>query len=222
MEYTYSSTNFRNYEKKIIWVIKEKNLHKFVLPWCSEMNIGETWSFSLLGTWSTKKNRRIGKKSVPQTACLLSVVDKYTAELSFGSSRNTLSRRAQISAEICIKLFTRRRIKCRDRRRCFSISLNFHQAILEPSPQTRFMFDIKKLLFMNALTFYSQRNTELDQFAQIPLNSQSMQVTLLITAKQKVHYDLQHCITPPTQFVIVSLCCVSLRHEIKLLQHSFS
>ena len=125
----------------------------------------ETWSFSLLSTWSkvssTKKNRRIGKKSVPQTACLLSVVDKYTAELSFGSSRNTLSRRAQISAEICIKLFTRRRIKCRDRRRCFSISLNFHQAILEPSPQTRFMFDIKKLLFMNALTFYSQRNTEL-------------------------------------------------------------
>ena len=30
-------------------------------------------------------------KSVPQTACLSSEVNKYTAELSFGSSRNTLS-----------------------------------------------------------------------------------------------------------------------------------
>ena len=62
MEYAYSSTNLRNYEKKIIWVIKEQNLHKFVLCWCSKMNIGETWSFSLPGTWSkvssTKKNRR--------------------------------------------------------------------------------------------------------------------------------------------------------------------
>ena len=61
MEYTYSSTNCKNYEKKI-WVIKEQNLHKFVLRWCSEMNIGETWSFSLPSTWlkisSTKKNCR--------------------------------------------------------------------------------------------------------------------------------------------------------------------
>ena len=60
IEYTYSSTNFRNYEKKIVKVIKEQNLHKFVLRWCSEMNIGETWSFPLPGTWSkasyTKKN----------------------------------------------------------------------------------------------------------------------------------------------------------------------
>ena len=181
----------------------------------------ETWSFSLLGTWSkvssTKKNRRIGKKSVPQTACLLSVVDKYTAELSFGSSRNTLSRRAQISAEICVKLFTRRRIKCRDRRRCFSISLNFHQAILEPNEIHVWHKEI--IIYECANILFPEKH---DQFAQIPLNSQSMQVTLLITAKQKVHYDLQHCITPPTQFVIVSLCCVSLRHEIKLLRHSFS
>ena len=49
-------------KKKIIWVIKEQNLHKFVLRWCSEMNIGQTWSFPLSSTWSkvssTKKNRR--------------------------------------------------------------------------------------------------------------------------------------------------------------------
>ena len=36
--------------------------------------------------------------------------------------------------------------KRQDRQRLFSISLNFHQKILESSPQTRFMFDIKKLL----------------------------------------------------------------------------
>ena len=58
MEYTYSSTNFRNYQKKIIiWVILH-NLYTIVLRWCSEMNIGQT--FSLPGTWSkvsSKKNR---------------------------------------------------------------------------------------------------------------------------------------------------------------------
>ena len=81
-------------------------------------------------------------KSVPQTACLSSEVNKYTAELSFGSSSNTLSARAHTSTEICIELFTRRR----DRQRSFSISLKFYQTFLESRPQTRFMFDIKKLL----------------------------------------------------------------------------
>ena len=108
----------------------------------------------LLLIFLAKKLICIGEKSVPQTACLLSEVNKYTAELSFGSSRNTLLRRAQMSTEICIKLFTRRRIKRQpDRRRSFSISLNFYQTILESSPQTRFMFNIKKLLLINALTF---------------------------------------------------------------------
>ena len=71
------------------------------------LHIGETWSFSLPGTWSkvssTKKNfvakylrqrSWFGKKFVPQTAYWSSEVNKYTAELSFGSSRNTLSRTA--------------------------------------------------------------------------------------------------------------------------------
>ena len=58
-----------------------------------------------------KKLICICEKSVPQTACLLSEVNKYTAELSLGSLRNTLLRRAQMSTEIYIKLFTRRRIK---------------------------------------------------------------------------------------------------------------
>ena len=76
---------------------------RFVL----NLHIGETWSFSLPGTWSkvssTKKNfvakylrqrSWFGKKFVPQTAYSSSEVNKYTAELSFGSSRNTLSRGA--------------------------------------------------------------------------------------------------------------------------------
>ena len=71
------------------------------------LHIGETWSFSLPGTWSkvssTKKNfvakylrqrSWFGKKFVPQTAYSSSEVNKYAAELSFGSSRNTLSRTA--------------------------------------------------------------------------------------------------------------------------------
>ena len=90
------------------------------------MNIGETYHFPCLARNRKSPPQRrifanniifskelicIGEKSVPQTACLLSEVNKYTAELSFGSLRNTLSRRAQMSTEICIKLFTRRRIK---------------------------------------------------------------------------------------------------------------
>ena len=71
------------------------------------LHIGETWSFSLPGTWSkvssTKKNfvakylrqrSWFGKKFVPWTAYSSSEVNKYTAELSFGSSRNTLLRTA--------------------------------------------------------------------------------------------------------------------------------
>ena len=71
------------------------------------LHIGETWSFSLPGTWSkvssTKKNfvakylrqrSWFGKKFVPQTGYSSSEVNKYTGELSFGSLRNTLSRTA--------------------------------------------------------------------------------------------------------------------------------
>ena len=48
-----------------------------------------------------------------------------------------------------------------DRRRSFSInSLNFYQAILQSSPQTRFMFDIKKLyIITRCAKIYSRRNS---------------------------------------------------------------
>ena len=50
--------------------------------------------------------------------------------------------------------------KRRDRWRSFSISLNFYQAILHPSPQTRFMFDIKKLyIITRCANIYSRRNS---------------------------------------------------------------
>ena len=125
MEYTYSWTNFRNYEKNNLGY-KEQNLHKigFTLVFWNE----HRWNLIFFLAWhviesllheeesslifSAKKLICIGVKSVPRTACLLSEVNKYTAELSFGSSRNTLSRRAQMSTEICIKLFTRWTIKC--------------------------------------------------------------------------------------------------------------
>ena len=70
------------------------------------LHIGESWSFSLPGTWSkvssTKKNfvakylrqrSWFGKKFVPQTGYSSSEVNKYTGKLSFGSSRNTLRER---------------------------------------------------------------------------------------------------------------------------------
>ena len=41
--------------------------------------------------FSAKKLVCVREKSVPQTACLLSEVNKYTAELLFGSSHNTFN-----------------------------------------------------------------------------------------------------------------------------------
>ena len=106
-------------KKKKFWVILQ-NLHMIVLRWCSEMSIGQTFYLawhvieshfkeesSLI--FLAKKLIRIGEKFVPKTACLSLEVSKYTAELSFGSSCNILSWRAQMSTEICIKLFTRTR-----------------------------------------------------------------------------------------------------------------
>ena len=84
----------------------------FTSPWVS--SYGGVWSlqgsshsvsayrwnliFSLPGTWSKgllhkeffRQRSWFGKKSVPQTAYLSSEVNKYTAKLSFGLSRNTL------------------------------------------------------------------------------------------------------------------------------------
>ena len=73
-----------------------------------------------------------------------------------------------MSTEICIKTFTRRRIKHRNRQHSFSISLNFYQTFLELSPQTRFMFDKKKLLLINAQT-YIPRETQ-DELLRIAIN----------------------------------------------------
>ena len=64
----------------------------------------------------------------------------------------------------------------RDRQRSLSISLNFYQTILESSPQTRFMFDIKKLFLINLLTFIPGETQDellrivinLPEFRQIP------------------------------------------------------
>ena len=194
----------------LAWHVIESLLHK-----------GES---SLI--FSAKKLICIGEMSVPQSACLLSEVNKYTAELSLGSSRNTLSRRAQMSTEICIKLFTRRRIKGRDKRRSFPISLIFYQTILESSPQTRFMFDINKFNIINrCANFYSRRNTGCDRFARIPSNSQSRSYYWLQQSR-KYRCTVQGATLcySTTQFVIVSLCCIlfSLRHEINLLRRSFS
>ena len=111
-----------------------------------------------------------------------------------------------MSTEICIKLFTGRRIKCRNRRCSFSISLNFNQTILESSLQTRFVFDIKKLLLIDALTFIAGETQ--DNLLRIVIDLSDgvpKQVTLLISTVQPAML----CYFT-YQFVIVSLCCVLL------------
>ena len=123
------------------------------------------------------------------------------------------------------KLFTRRRIKRRNRWCSFSISVNFYQTILESSPQTRFVFDMKKSLLIDALTFIPRETRDgllrimidLPESHQIPKAGMPKQVTLLISTVRPAS-----CVTRSTyQFVIVSLYYVLLRHEINLLRRSF-
>ena len=129
-----------------------------------------------------------------------------------------LSWRGQMSTEVCIKLFARRRIKRRDRRQSsLSISLNFYQTILGSSPQTRFLFDIKKLLLLliiDALTLFPEKQ-RMTCWSICPNSVEfPKKVTLLVTVKQKVQCNLQCCVTPVLhKSVCYSLCCVSLRHD---------
>ena len=201
----------------------------FFLAWQVIQSLLHKEELSLI--FSARKLICIGETSIPQlTACLLSEVNKCTAELSLGSSRNTSSRRAQISTEICINLFTRRRIKRLNRRRSFSISLNFYQTTVESSPQTRFISTWRNLiLLIDALTFTPGETQDdprrlriaitLPEFRWIPKAAhywlQQSRKDWCTVWSATLHYST-------TQFVIVSLCCISLRHEINLLWRSFS
>ena len=105
-----------------------------------------------------------GEKSIPQTAYLSSEVNKYTAKLSFGSYIAqhfiTTGLIINIYRNLHKAVYKKEDFKRRDRWRSFSISLNFYQAILHPSPQTRFMFDIKKLyIITRCANIYSRRNS---------------------------------------------------------------
>ena len=189
------------------------------------MNIGETWSFSLPGMWSkvtsSKKNRRWYFRQRSWFALARGLfhkqrVDDQKSINKFGSSRNILSRRAQMSTEICIKLFTRKRIQRRDRRLPSLLSsLSFYQTILESSLQTRFMFDIKEIIINRCANICSRRNTgrpveNCDRFAWIPSNSQRRSHCWL---QQSRKYSTTCNFALLSNSVCYSLCCVRLRHD---------
>ena len=88
------------------------------------------------------------------------------------------------------------------------------------------MFDIKKLFLINLLTFIPGETQDellrivinLPEFRQIP---KAGHITDQYSKSESTIWPATlHSST--TQFVIVSLCCVSLRHEINLLQRYFS
>ena len=95
----------------------------------------------------------------------------------------------------------------------FLISLNFYQTVLKLSPQTRFMFDIKKLVLIDVLTFIPEETQDsllriainLPEFHQIP---KAGHITNYSKAESTVRPAMFRYFT--TQFVNVSLCCVSL------------
>ena len=151
------------------------------------MNIGETWSISLPSMWSkvssTKKTQRrnrslifsgqswFGEKSVGQTACLQRyfIRSQYwnTAKVSFGSSRNALSRWAHcMSTEICIKLFTwSSRKYSTEIDDVYSRLSKFLSYYLQLSPQSRYMFDTEKLSLTDGLKFISREARDLLRIA---------------------------------------------------------
>ena len=112
-EYTYSSANFRNYEKK------NKKIGLFYKI-CTRLFYVDVpkWTSVKLDLFPCLARDR---KSPPQRRIVANIfgkeVDLHWREVcstnsvfKFGSSRNILSRRAQMSTVICIKLFTRTRI----------------------------------------------------------------------------------------------------------------
>ena len=89
---------------------------------------------------------------------------------------------------------------------------------------------VSKLIINWCANIYSRRNTgwpqaveNCDRFARIPSNSQSRSHYWLQQSR-KYRWTVRSATLrySTTQFVIVSLCCISLRHEINLLRRSFS
>ena len=115
-------------------------------------------------------------------------------------------------SNVSTKLFTRRRIKRRERRRSFSISLNFYQTILESSPQTTFMFDIKKLFLVDALTFITGQTQDdplriaidLPEFRRIPKRRYKCRVR-----------PATPCVTPQLSFLLFRF--VAFHYDMKVI-----
>ena len=128
--------------------------------------------------FSAKKVDLRSREACSTISCLLSEVNKYTTELSFGSSCNTLSQRAQMSTEICKR----------------------------------------DSLLINALTFIpGERGRPVENCDRFSPNSIEFpkQVTSLITAKQKVQYDRQHCVTQLLSLLMFRF--VAFHYNMKLM-----
>ena len=96
----------------------------------------------------------------------------------------------------------------RDRRRSFSISLNFCQTTLYSRLESASGIHVwhKEVIINWCANIYSRRNTG---------RPVEKQVTLLITAKQKVQYDQQRCITP--QLSLLMFHFVAFHYDRKLM-----
>ena len=122
-----------------------------------------------------------------------------------------LSWRGQMSTEVCIKLFARRRIKRRDRRQS-SLSIRSLESANEILVRHKEIIII--INNIDALTLFPEKQ-RMTCWSICPNSVKfTKKVTLLITVKQKVQYNLQRCVTLGLhKSVCYSLCCVSLQHD---------
>ena len=136
----------------------------------SEMNIGETWSISLPSTWSkvssTKKKQIVnifGQKliwrevcwtnSLPSTVLYWKSIIKYSKALIWVITQCFVVMSSLNVNRNLHKVVYKKLEKYIEIYRLFLICLSLYQTNLQSSLQSRYMFNIKKSLLIDALNF---------------------------------------------------------------------
>ena len=175
--------------KNLFGLLKNKTCKNILfcisyLHWCSEMNIGETWSILLPSTWlkvsSTKKKQIVNivrarvylarslfhkQCNFNCTFCTLKSI-KYSKALIWVVMQRFITMDPNVNSNLHKILYKKlKKYKIHRRQRLFSISLSFYQTNLQSSPQSRYMFNIQKLLLIDALKFIPGETRDLLRIA---------------------------------------------------------
>ena len=194
------------------WVIKEQNLQPFVLSPISALIFKKRTSVKvdvfhfLARDWKSPPQSRnvtnifgkevdLARSLFHKIACLLSEVNKYTGELSFGSLCNTLSQSAQMSTEFALSCLQEGQLSAKiDNIILFSISLNFLSDYSGIKSTNEIHVIHKEIIIKRCTNIYSRQNKvqpveNFDRFARImsnsSLDSRWFEITILLQSKSR-------------------------------------